>query len=272
LMRVRSMQMNDAHIYVPEELFEQEFMGVIDLYHKYFEIFGIDKYIMRLSTYHKKGLGKKYVDNERLWLKTEDMVRRAMDNGGVPYKEQADEAAFYGPKIDVQIWSAIGREFTLATNQVDFAQPARFNLTFINREGQEETPLCIHRAPLSTHERMIGFLIEHFAGAFPVWLSPEQVRVIPITDAHNEYALRLASQMKEAGIRAEADLGADRMNAKIRQAQLFKVPYMAVVGDREMAEEKISLRKRDGSRQDGMPVGEFIELVKEKIKARDRAL
>ena len=272
LMRVRSMQMNDAHIYVPEELFEQEFMGVIDLYHKYFEIFGIDKYIMRLSTYHKKGLGKKYVDNERLWLKTEDIVRRAMDNGGVPYKEQADEAAFYGPKIDVQIWSAIGREFTLATNQVDFAQPARFNLTFINREGQEETPLCIHRAPLSTHERMIGFLIEHFAGAFPVWLSPEQVRVIPITDAHNEYALRLASQMKEAGIRAEADLGADRMNAKIRQAQLFKVPYMAVVGDREMAEEKISLRKRDGSRQDGMPVGEFIELVKEKIKARDRAL
>jgi len=272
LMRVRSMQMNDAHIYVPEELFEQEFMGVIDLYHKYFEIFGIEKYIMRLSTYHKKGLGKKYVDNERLWLKTEDMVRRAMDNGGVPYKEQADEAAFYGPKIDVQIWSAIGREFTLATNQVDFAQPARFNLTFINREGQEETPLCIHRAPLSTHERMIGFLIEHFAGAFPVWLSPEQVRVIPITDAHNEYALRLASQMKEAGIRAEADLGADRMNAKIRQAQLFKVPYMAVVGDREMAEEKISLRKRDGSRQDGMPVGEFIELVKEKIKARDRAL
>ncbi len=248
LLRVRSMQMNDAHIYVPEELFEQEFMAVIDLYHKYFEIFGIEKYVMRLSTHHKQGLGKKYVDNERLWLKTEEMVRRAMDNGGVPYVERADEAAFYGPKIDVQIWSAIGKEFTLATNQVDFAQPGRFDLTFINKEGQEETPLCIHRAPLSTHERMIGFLIEHFAGAFPVWLAPEQVRIIPITDVHNEYAVRLANQMKAAGLRAEADLGADRMNAKIRQAQLFKVPYMAVVGDREMAEEQISLRKRDGSR------------------------
>jgi len=272
LMRVRSMQMNDAHIYVPEELFEQEFMGVIDLYHKYFEIFGIDKYLMRFSTHHKKGLGKKYVDNERLWLKTEEMVRRAMDNGGVPYKEQADEAAFYGPKIDVQIWSVIGREFSLATNQVDFAVPERFNLTFINREGQEETPLCIHRAPLSTHERMIGFLIEHFAGAFPVWLSPEQVRIIPITDLHNEYAQGLANQMKEAGLRAEADLGADRMNAKIRQAQLFKVPYMAVVGDREMAEGQISLRKRDGSRADSLPVGEFIAMVKQKIATRSREL
>ncbi len=272
LLRVRSMQMNDAHIYVPEELFEQEFMAVIDLYHKYFEIFGIEKYVMRLSTHHKQGLGKKYVDNERLWLKTEEMVRRAMDNGGVPYVERADEAAFYGPKIDVQIWSAIGKEFTLATNQVDFAQPGRFDLTFINKEGQEETPLCIHRAPLSTHERMIGFLIEHYAGAFPVWLAPEQVRIIPITDAHNEYALRLAGQMKAAGLRAEADLGADRMNAKIRQAQLFKVPYMAVVGDREMAEEQISLRKRDGSRADGLPVSEFVAMVKQKIAERSKAL
>jgi threonyl-tRNA synthetase len=228
--------------------------------------------MMRLSTHHKRGLGKKYLYNERLWHKTEEMLRRAMDNGGVPYEERADEAAFYGPKIDVQIWSAIGKEFTLATNQVDFAVPERFNLVFINREGQEETPLCIHRAPLSTHERMIGFLIEHFAGAFPVWLSPEQVRIIPITDLHNEYAVRLANQMKEAGIRAEADLGADRMNAKIRQAQLFKVPYMAVVGDREMAEEQISLRKRDGSRRDNLSVGEFVAMVKQKISTRSREL
>jgi threonyl-tRNA synthetase len=265
LMRVRSMQMNDAHMYCAEDQFEQEFMGVIALYHQYFKIFGIDKYIMRLSTHHKSGLGKKYVDNERLWLKTEEMVRRAMDNGKVPYEEVPDEAAFYGPKIDVQIWSVIGKEFTLATNQVDFAVPARFNLTFINRDGQEETPLCIHRAPLSTHERMIGFLLEHYAGNFPVWLSPDQVRVIPITDAHNDYALNLASQVKEKGIRAEADLSNDRMNAKIRQAQLFKIPYMLVVGEREMSEGTVSLRKRDGSRQDGMPVDEFIKLVKDRI-------
>jgi threonyl-tRNA synthetase len=272
LMRVRSMQMNDAHMYCSEEQFEQEFMGVIDLYHKYFKIFGIEKYIMRLSTHHKSGLGKKYVDNERLWLKTEDMVRRAMDHGNVPYEEVPDEAAFYGPKIDVQIWSVIGKEFTLATNQVDFAQPGRFSLTFINRDGQEETPLCIHRAPLSTHERMIGFLIEHYAGNFPVWLSPDQVRLIPITDNHNDYAARLAQQMKDQGIRAEADLGADRMNAKIRQAQLFKVPYMLVVGDREMAEGTVSLRKRDGSRADGMPVDQFVKLVKERIDHRSREL
>jgi threonyl-tRNA synthetase len=272
LMRVRSMQMNDAHIYVPEELFEQEFMAVIEMYHPYFEIFNIEKFVMRLSTHHKRGLGKKYVDNERLWLKTEDMVRRAMDNGNVPYLEQSDEAAFYGPKIDVQIWSAIGREFTLATNQVDFAQPERFNLTFINRDGQEETPLCIHRAPLSTHERMIGFLIEHYAGNFPVWLSPDQVRIIPITDAHNDYAVRLAQQMKNEGIRAEADLSADRMNAKIRQAQLFKVPYMLVVGDREVAEGLVSLRKRDGSRADGLPVSDFIKMVKERIATRSKEL
>ncbi len=272
LMRVRSMQMNDAHMYVAEDQFEQEFMGVIELYHQYFHIFGIDKYMMRLSTHHKSGLGKKYVDNERLWLKTEEMVRRAMDNGKVPYEEVPDEAAFYGPKIDVQIWSVIGKEFTLATNQVDFAVPARFNLSFINSDGQEETPLCIHRAPLSTHERMIGFLLEHYAGNFPVWLSPDQVRVIPITDAHNEYALSLVGQMKDLGLRAEADLSNDRMNAKIRQAQLFKVPYMLVVGEREMSEGTVSLRKRDGTRQNAIPVDQFIKMVKDRIEKRSEEL
>ncbi|GIK74142.1 MAG: threonine--tRNA ligase [Chloroflexota bacterium] len=268
LMRVRSMQMNDAHIYCTEEQFEQEFMAVIDLYRYYFEVFAIDKFVMRLSTHHRKGLGKKYIDNERLWLKTEEMVRRAMDNGGVPYVEAPDEAAFYGPKIDVQIWSAIGREFTLATNQVDFAVPARFDLVYTNREGKEETPLCIHRAPLSTHERMIGFLIEHFAGAFPVWLAPQQVRVIPITNDHNDYAARLAQQLQAAGVRVEADLSSERMNAKIRDAQLMKTPYMLVVGDQEMANNTVSLRKRNGERVNSMDVGAFHALIKEKIESR----
>jgi threonyl-tRNA synthetase len=272
LMRVRSMQMNDAHIYCSEEQFEEEFMGVIDLYRIYFDLFGIDRYVMRLSTHHPKGLGKKYVDNERLWLKTEEMVRRAMTNGGIPFVEVPDEAAFYGPKIDVQIWSAIGKEFTLATNQVDFAVPRRFDLTFINKEGKEETPLCIHRAPLSTHERMIGFLLEHYAGAFPVWLAPEQVRVIPITDSHDDYAVKLAARLKGLGVRASADLGSDRMNAKIRAAQMMKVPYMLVVGDREVAEGTVALRKRDGSRKNGMPVDEFISLVTERIATRSPEL
>jgi threonyl-tRNA synthetase len=268
LMRVRSLQMNDAHMYVTEEQFEQEFLGVIDLYHKYFELFGIEKYVMRLSLHSKAGLGKKYVDNERLWLKTEDMVRRAMTNANVPFVEEADEAAFYGPKIDVQIWSVIGKEFSLATNQVDFAQPERFDLKYTNKEGNEEVPLCIHRAPLSTHERMIGFLIEHYAGSFPVWLSPEQVRVISITDNQNEYVENIAKQLRENGIRAHADLSAQRMNAKIRQAQLMKVPYMLVVGDNEMAAEQVSLRARDGSQENNILLSDFIARAKDRIVRR----
>jgi len=268
LMRVRSMQMNDAHIYTSEEQFESEFMAVVDLYRKYFELFGIEKYVMRLSLHSKEGLGKKYADNERLWLKTEDMVRSAMDNGGVPYVEAKDEAAFYGPKIDVQIWSAIGKEFSLATNQVDFAQPERFDLKFINKDGKEEMPLVIHRAPLSTHERMIGFLIEHYAGAFPVWLSPEQVRVIPITDGQNEYAEGIAGRLKDEGIRASADMSSERMNAKIRNAQLMKVPYMLVVGNNEMEAGTVSLRVRDGSQQNDISLDEFIARARDRISNR----
>ncbi len=272
LLRVRSMQMNDAHIYCSEEQFEQEFLNVVSLYLEYFRLFGLERYVMRLSTHHKRGLGKKYVDNERLWLKTEEMVRSAMRNGGVPFVEVPDEAAFYGPKIDVQIWSAIGKEFTLATNQVDFAVPARFNLTFTNREGREETPLCIHRAPLSTHERLVGFLLEHYAGNFPVWLSPEQVRVIPITDSQNDYAVQLGQRLRDAGIRAEVDLDPERMNAKIRKAQLMKVPYMLVVGEQEVTNGTVSLRRRDGQRRDNMPLAEFIALVQERIATRSRDL
>ena len=268
LMRVRSMQMNDAHIYVTEDQFEQEFMAVIDLYKKYLDLFGITKFVMRLSLHSKEGLGKKYVDNERLWLKTEDMVRRAMTNGGVPFVEAANEAAFYGPKIDGQVWSAIGKEFSLATNQVDFAQPGRFNLVFMNKEGVEETPLCIHRAPLGTHERFIGFLLEHYAGNFPVWLSPEHVRVIPITDPQNEYAENIARQLRDQGIRASADVSAQRMNAKIRTAQLMKVPYMLVVGENEAQAGQVSLRVRDGSRADNIPLAEFIARAKDRISTR----
>ena len=272
LMRVRSMQMNDAHIYCSEEQFEEEFMGVVDLYLEYFRIFGVEKYVMRLSTHHKTGLGKKYIDNEPMWLKTEEMVRNAMKNGNVPFVEVPDEAAFYGPKIDVQIWSAIGREFSLATNQVDFAVPARCDLSFTNRAGESEIPICLHRAPLGTHERMIGFLLEHYAGKFPVWLSPEHARVIPINDGHNEYAQKIAERLREAKIRAQADFGPDRMNAKIRQAQLMQVPYMLVVGDREVENSTVSVRKRDGARQNGLPVEEFVTAVREHIATRSNQL
>jgi len=268
LMRARVLHMNDAHIYCTEAQFESEFMAVNALYLDYFKLFGIDKYVMRFSTHHPRELGKKYVDNAALWRKTEDMVRQVMTNGGVPFVEVANEAAFYGPKIDVEIFSAIGKEYTLATNQVDFAQPARLGLTYTDEHGQEQTPLCIHRAPLGTHERFIGFLIEHYAGKFPVWLAPEQARVIPITDAHNDHAMALVRQLKDAGVRAAADLDSDRMNAKIRKAQLMQVPYMLVVGDREMHENTVALRKRDGTRENDLPFGAFLAAVKDKIARR----
>lgn len=271
LMRVRSMQMNDSHIYCTEGQFEQEFTAVINLYLEYFRLFGIQEYVMRFSTHHPKGLGKKYVNNPELWKKTEDMVRNAMTKHNIPFVEISDEAAFYGPKIDVQVKSAIGREFTLATNQVDFAQAERFDLTYTNEQGQPERPVIIHRAPLSTHERLIGFLLEHYAGVFPVWLSPEQVRIIPITDEQNEAAQALFEQLHDAGIRAEVDTDSDRMNAKIRKAQLMKVPYMVVLGKREVEQGAVALRKRDGS-QVVLPTGEFVELVKQKIATRDSEL
>ena len=272
LLRVRAAQQNDAHIYCSEAQLEEEFMGVIDLYRQYFALFGIEKYVMRLSKHSKDKLGVKYIDNEPMWLKAENIVRQVMLKHDVPFIEAEDEAAFYGPKIDVQIWSAIGREFSLATNQLDFGVPPRFNLTFTNQHGEAETPWCIHRAPLGAHERFIGFLIEHYAGNFPVWLAPEQVRVIPITDGQNEYANQLAKRLKASGVRAQAMLENDRMQAKIRQAQEMKVPYMLIVGEQEEEAGTVSLRKRDGSRQNGLSLAAFEALVQEKIASRSAAL
>ena len=228
LLRVRSMQMNDAHIYCTEEQFEEEFLAVIGLYLEYFRIFEIDEYVMRLSKHSPEGLSKKYVGNREMWLKTEAMVRNAMVHGGINFVEVDDEAAFYGPKIDVQVTSAIGREFSLATNQVDFAQPQRLGLEYVDADNERRTPLCIHRAPLGTHERFIGFLIEHYGGDFPLWLAPEQVRIVPIADRHLVYAESLRRTLAAAGLRAEVDASGERMNAKIREAELYKVPYIAV--------------------------------------------
>ncbi len=272
LMRVRAAQQNDAHIYCPEDQVEAEFMAVIDLYRHYFELFGIDRYVMRLSLHERGQLGVKYADDEAAWLKAEAIARRVMKASGVPFVEARGEAAFYGPKIDVQAWSVIGREFSLATNQIDFVAPARFGLTFTNRDGQPEMPYCIHRAPLGAHERYIGFLIEHYGGNFPVWLAPEQVRVIPITDDHHDYARRVAAQLAAAGVRVKADLGSDRMGAKIRAAQLMRVPYMAVVGGQEAAAETLAVRYRDGEQRNDTPLGEFVAHVQKRIRTRSGEL
>jgi len=268
LMRVRSMQMNDAHIYCTEEQFAEEFLAVIKLYLKYFKIFGIEKYQMRFSTHSKEGLGKKYIDNEKLWKKTEAMVRDIMVKEKIPFVEVANEAAFYGPKIDVQVWSAIGREFTLATNQVDFAVPERFGLTYIDSDGKEKTPICIHRAPLGTHERTIGFLIEHYAGAFPVWLSPVQVSVIPISEKHFEYAQKISSQLKELGVRVEMQNENETLGKKIREAEMQKIPYLLIVGDKEIAANAVSVRERGNGDVGQMPTDKFIDKIKEVIKLK----
>ncbi|MFN5914170.1 MAG: threonine--tRNA ligase, partial [Chitinophagaceae bacterium] len=205
LMRVRCLHMNDAHIYCSKDDFADEFRAVNEMYIKYFGIFGVDKYVMRLSLHDPSKLGQKYIDEPELWKETEQMVRKVLIESNIPFVEVPDEAAFYGPKIDVQIWSAIGREFTLATNQVDFAQGRRFGLHYTNRDNQPETPLIIHRAPLGTHERFIGFLLEHYAGKFPLWLSPLQVKLLPISDRFNAYAQETCALLNQSGLRAEVD-------------------------------------------------------------------
>tara|TARA_Y100001934_G_scaffold228803_1_gene275402 strand:+ start:455 stop:2380 length:1926 start_codon:yes stop_codon:yes gene_type:complete len=265
LMRVRSLQMNDAHIYCSLDQFEEEFLAVCHMYLHYFELFGIENYLMRFSTHAAEGLGKKYVDDPEKWKLTEDMVRGAMEKGGINYEEVADEAAFYGPKIDVEIWSAIGRQFTVATNQVDFAVPGRFGLVYTNAEGVEETPICIHRAPLGTHERFIGFLIEHYAGNFPVWLAPVQAVVLPIAERHADYGAQVQQQLLAAGIRAELDAASETLNKRIRQAQKQKVPYMLIAGDREVEESQVSIRLRSGENLDPQAANDAVAMIAARI-------
>lgn len=266
LMRVRSLQMNDAHIYCTEAQFEEEFRSVNNLYLKYFETFGIKDYVMRFSKHDPARLGEKYIDAPELWKKTEDMVRKVLVNLGVNFVEVEDEAAFYGPKIDIQIYSAIGREFTLATNQVDFAQAERFDLSFTNEKNEKERPIIIHRAPLSTHERFIGFLLEHYAGNLPVWLAPKQVSVLPISDKYVPYAQKLVDILKNADIRALFDDRNEKIGKKIRDAELKKIPYMLIVGEQEMQEEAVAVRKHGEGDKGRLSIQDFIEQIKKELK------
>jgi threonyl-tRNA synthetase len=268
LMRVRCLHMNDAHIYCSKEQFAQEFRAVNDMYLKYFKIFGIEKYVMRLSLHDPEKLGQKYVNEPELWKETEELVRNVLIESNIPFVEVKGEGAFYGPKIDVQIWSAIGREFTLATNQVDFAQPRSFKLSFTNNNNEPEIPLIIHRAPLGTHERFIGFLLEHYAGKFPVWLAPLQVKILPISDKFADYANDVKARLRKAGVRVEIDERSEKIGKKIREAELSRVPYMLVIGEKEMNENKLSVR-RQGKGDAGMQdVAEFINMISEEITER----
>jgi threonyl-tRNA synthetase len=271
LMRVRSLQMNDAHIYCTEEQFEDEFRAVNEMYLKYFKLFGIEKYLMRFSTHDPARLGQKFVDEPELWKQTEDMVRGVLQRSGINYVEVPNEAAFYGPKIDVQVWSAIGREFTIATNQVDFAQPKRFGLTYKTRDNTDATPLCIHRAPLGTHERFIGFLIEHYAGNFPLWLNPEQVRVLPIGNEEPlvEYARSIQQELRAQAVRTELDATNDHIKAKISAAEQMKVHTMLVIGGRDMEANAVSVRVHGKGNVGAKPRNEVIAELLRSIATRD---
>jgi len=268
LMRVRCLHMNDAHLYCTKEQFAQEFKAVNDMYIKYFKIFGIDKYVMRLSLHDPKKLGQKYVDEPELWIETEEMVRKVLIDSNIPFIEVPDEAAFYGPKIDVQIWSTIGREFTLATNQVDFNSGRKFKLEYTNQNNVPEIPLIIHRAPLGTHERFIGFLLEHYAGKFPVWLAPQQVKILPISDKFLEYALGIKAKLRKAGIRVELDERSEKIGKKIREAELSRVPYMLIIGEKEMNENKISVRRQGKGDLGLQDTDSFVFAVVEEIVNR----
>ena len=270
LMRVRSMQMNDAHIYCTEDQFEAEFNAVNQMYLRYFEIFGIEKYLMRFSTHDPTKLGQKFVGEPQLWVKTEEMVRNVLNRSGINYIEVANEAAFYGPKIDVQVWSAIGREFTIATNQVDFAVPKRFDLVYKDRDNVEKTPLCIHRAPLGTHERFIGFLIEHYAGNFPLWLAPEQVRILTIgaEEPLVDFARSIHAELRAHEVRAELDLSTDKINGKIQRAEQQKVHIMLVIGRRDLESDAVSVRIHGKGNLGAKPRGEVVADILAAIQER----
>jgi len=271
LMRVRSMQMNDAHLYMTPEQFEAEFNAVNEMYLNYFKLFGLDKYLMRFSTHDPAKLGQKFVDEPELWKQTEEMTRNVLKNSGINYVEVPNEAAFYGPKIDVQVWSVIGREFSIATNQVDFAQPRRFNLVYKDRDNTEKTPLCIHRAPLGTHERFIGFLIEHYAGNFPLWLSPEQVRILTIGDDAKliDYSTSILNELRGHQVRAEIDKSTDQINGKIQRAEQMKVHTMFVIGKRDLEANAVSVRVHGKGNLGPKPRNEVIAEILLSIHKRD---
>ena len=268
LMRVRSMQMNDGHIYCTAEQFKEEFINVCNLYMEYFKIFGIEKYEMRLSLHDPEGLGDKFIDNPTLWKKTEEDVRNALKGANLKFVESVGDAAFYGPKIDVQVWSSIGREFTLATNQVDFAIPERFDLTYTDKDGSAKTPLCIHRAPLGTHERFIGFLIEHFGGNFPLWLAPKQITILPVSDKINDYAQQITTDIRTMGLRVSFDNRSEKIGSKIRDAEMQKINIMVIVGEKEVENKTVTVRRRFIKEQKEMSFNDFSDEILSEIKER----
>jgi threonyl-tRNA synthetase len=270
LLRVRGMSMNDAHIYCTEDQIKSEFIAVIEMHQRVYDILGMDDFYMRFSTWDpdsEKGK-EKYVNDPEAWEKTQRLVREAMDETGVPYVEGKGEAAFYGPKIDVQFRTVTGREETASTNQLDFAQPERMGLTYQGSDNQEHRPYVIHRAPLGTHERFTAFLIEHYGGAFPTWLAPVQVRVLTVADRFDDYGRDVVKALRREGVRAELDERHDTLGKAIRTAAAEKVPNTLVIGEREVEEQTVTLRRLGSREQETMPADEFRARLLKAIRER----
>jgi threonyl-tRNA synthetase len=268
MLRVRGFTQDDAHIFVRPDQIGDEINGVLDFCLSLLAAYGFDKPEMELSVRDPMNL-EKYAGSDADWRMAESTLAAALDAHGLPYKRMEGEAVFYGPKIDIKIVDALGRRWQASTVQFDFNLPERFDLTYVAEDGQPRRPYMVHRALYGSMERFIALLIEHYAGAFPVWLAPVQARVIPIADRHIEYARKVLGDLKRSGIRAELDERGERMNAKIRDAQLQKIPYMLVVGDKEMQAETVSVRLRSGGDRGAVPLAEFVENTRRVIEGRE---
>jgi threonyl-tRNA synthetase len=264
LIRVRAFTINDAHIFCRPDQLNVEFERVIQLILQVYRAFGIKDFYFRLSL--RDEVSNKWMGDPAIWQRAQDAAREALRASGHPFVEAPGEAAFYGPKLDVQIKDAIGREFSLSTNQIDFLLPERFGLEYVTSEQTMERPVMLHRAPIGSMERFMAYLIEHYGGAFPVWLAPVQLVFIPIADRHLESVSKLADRFRDKDLRVEVDGRAERMQAKIRNAQLQKVPYMAVVGDKELEAGTLNIRRREGGDQVSVSIDQFLGQLEEESR------
>ncbi|MCM3162877.1 threonine--tRNA ligase [Metabacillus litoralis] len=266
LQRVRGMTLNDAHIFVRPDQIKDEFIRVVRLVEAVYKDFGIEKYSFRLS-YRDPEDKEKYFDDDNMWEKAQGMLKDAMDELGHDYYEAEGEAAFYGPKLDVQVRTALGKDETLSTVQLDFLLPERFDLTYVGEDGKQHRPVVIHRGVVSTMERFVAFLIEEYKGAFPTWLAPVQVQVIPVSPAvHLDYAKQVQEQLQEAGLRVELDARDEKLGYKIRESQIQKIPYMLVIGDNEITEKAVNVRKYGEQKSETVPFEQFLEQIKQEVK------
>lgn len=267
LQRVRSMTLNDSHIFCRPDQMKDEFMGVVKLIQRVYADFGIDDYYFRLS-YRDPEDKKKYVDNDEMWEKAQAQLKGAMDTLGLDYVEAEGEAAFYGPKLDVQVRTALGKDETLSTVQLDFHLPNQFDLSYIGEDGKEHRPVVIHRGVVSTMERFVAFLIEEYKGAFPTWLAPIQAKILPVAGVHLDYAREVEKQLRASGIRVEVDERDEKIGYKIREAQTQKIPYMLVVGDKEIEADAVNVRKYGEQKSESVQLDEFIGGIREEVEQR----